>query len=37
MITYVKLKHDILGVIQSYFWDIYTQAKQLWEWILHDD
>ena len=35
MITYVKLKHDILGVIWRSSWDIYTQAEHLKVWILH--
>ena len=37
MITYVKLKHDILGVIWSSFLGIYTQVKHLRKWILHGD
>ena len=36
MIAYVKLKHDILGVISSYFLGIYTQAEYLRLWILYD-
>ena len=34
MITYVKVKQDILGVIWSSFWGIYTQVKHLRDWIL---
>ena len=29
MITYVKRKHNILGVIRSSFWGIYTEAEHL--------
>ena len=37
MITYVKLKCDILGVIWRSFWGIYTHAGHLRVWILHGD
>ena len=36
MITYVKLKHDIVGLIWRSFWDIKTQAEHLSVWIVHD-
>ena len=37
MITYLKLKHehDIFEANEGLFWDIYTHAEHLKEWILH--
>ena len=37
MITYLKLKHDIIGVIWRSFWGIYTHTEHLSVWILHGD
>ena len=37
MITYVKLKHDILGVISGFLAGISTQVEPLMMWILHGD
>ena len=37
MITYVKLKHDILGVISGFLGGISTQVEPLRVLILHDD
>ena len=37
MITYVKLKHDILGIIWRFIWGIYAKDKHLREWMLHGD